>query len=470
MKKSAKSLDWDQRRQFWRLANDRKPQSLANLDPRTAAFRFSARLWCPGWGPQTCQQFVHPASHLLRGRLALLVFPWAQFWLNQVAGQHQMVMHNGDNMTPALKLLWGPQTRGFPQQRLFVKAIPMLLPEAENIPQSNLGQIHLRIADPDKPTNAWVTLLVGSMRSHHAQDCDLQPASLFDMHALPPTDFHPTTFVIGAAPRAIWLGMRTGILGLQFGSIFAWTSFLPRWRGCGPVKTAIAFQAAQHPNLQGATAAPQPRRVVASIQHRDGILRQLRDQQLQLFVSHLDCCGARGHPLLIQNIRPATGGLRQDHYRRKLPAKGDRVLAFWQIMHMLCSTICRSHCIRTRNLTPIDPDPEPLSCFWFGQIADKGFSQTLFLDTPIFKRFIQARPFALKPQRLRHFGKRFRLRFCHQGIDGIEQGVLGSQKTVMDIVTKLSQCVNVFQTSKLPLFDDRNFTRRGRPPQGWGAF
>ncbi len=54
--------------------------------------------------------------------------------------------------------------------------------------------------------------------------------------------------------------------------------------------------------------------------------------------------------------------------------------------------------------------------------------------------------------------------------DGIEQGVLRSQKTVMDIVTKLSQCVNVFQTSKLPLFDDRNFTRSGRPPQGWGAF
>src|SRR6266480_912270 len=85
--------------------------------------------------PTICASRVARGS---RGRLALLVFPWAQFWLNQVAGQHQMVMHNGDHVTPALKLLWGPQTRGFPQQRLFVKAIPMLLPEAQSVSQINL--------------------------------------------------------------------------------------------------------------------------------------------------------------------------------------------------------------------------------------------------------------------------------------------------------------------------------------------
>src|SRR6266516_3296052 len=114
MKKSAKSLDWDQRGQ----------------------------LWYPGWGTQTCQQFVHPASHLLWGRLALLVFPWAQFWLNQVAGQHQMVMHNGDHVTPALKLLWGPQTRGFPQQPVCQSDTHAPARSAERIPKQ---------PEPDRP-------------------------------------------------------------------------------------------------------------------------------------------------------------------------------------------------------------------------------------------------------------------------------------------------------------------------------
>jgi len=62
------------------------------------------------------------------------------------------------------------------------------------------------------------------------------------------------------------------------------------------------------------------------------------------------------------------------------------------------------------------------------------------------------------------------LRFCHQGIYRIEQGIFGPQETAIDIVTKLSQYVNV-HLSKLPFwFDDWNFTQSGRPPQGWGPF
>jgi hypothetical protein len=62
------------------------------------------------------------------------------------------------------------------------------------------------------------------------------------------------------------------------------------------------------------------------------------------------------------------------------------------------------------------------------------------------------------------------LRFRHQGIYRIEQGIFGPQETAIDIVTKLSQYVNV-HLSKLPFwFDDWNFTQSGRPPQGWGPF
>src|SRR6266516_4794109 len=406
MKKSAKSLDWDQRGQ----------------------------LWYPGWGTQTCQQFVHPASHLLWGRLALLVFPWAQFWLNQVAGQHQMVMHNGDHVTPALKLLWGPQTRGFPQQRLFVKAIPMLLPEAQSVSQSNLSQIGLWVADPDKPTDAWVTLLVGRMRPHHAQNSDWQPASLFDMHVLPPAHLHWTIVVIGALPHAIWLPMRRRILWLQLGSIFAWSPFLARWGWGHPVEAAIANDPAQHSNAQPTTTTPQPGGIIASVQRDNRVGWDVWDQADQLCVGHLDSGRLRCDSLLIQDVGPATGRIWQDHQRRKLPAKGDRFLAFWQVMQVLCRTIRRSHGIRTRNLTGIDPDPEPFPWIGFGQVASKGFSQALFIDAPILERFIQTRPFALKPHRLREFGKRFGLRLGHQGIDGVEQGISATQ--VIDILAE----------------------------------
>jgi hypothetical protein len=181
---------------------------------------------------------------------------------------------------------------------------------------------------------------------------------------------------------------------------------------------------------------------------------------------HLRC-----HALLIQQVRPAAGWIWQNHHRRKLPAKGDRFLTFWHVVHVLGRAICRGHRIRTGNTTRINSDPEPFPLIRFGQVAGKDFSQVFFIDAPIFKRLIQTGPLALKPQRLSHFGKRFGLRFSHESIDGIEQGVLPSQKTVINVVTKLSQCGNVFQTSKLPLtFDDQNFTRLGRPSQGWGAF
>src|SRR5216683_33104 len=467
---SAMPSRWNKLGQLRCFTDDRKALSLLDLCAFFAAFRFSARLWSPGRGTQTCQQFVHPAPHLLRGWLALLAFPRTQFHFDQVAGQHQMVVCNGDNVTPTLKLLWGPQTWGFPQQRLFVKTVAMLLPKATNISQANLCDIGLWVAYPGKPTDTRVAFFVSGMRTHDANDRQVQPTCLLDMHLLPPGDFHGATFVISAAPHAIWISMSGAILGLQLRSIFAWTPLFARWRRCWPIETPIVFETTRDSNAQCATLTPQPVGIIAPIQYHDGVLGQMGDQPFELGVSHPDGRCLRCHPLLIQDVGPTTGRFRQDHHRRKLPAKGDWFLAFWQIMHVLSSSLCRSHCIRTCNVTRIYPYPQPLACIWFRQIVGKDFSQALVINTPILKRCIQARPFALKPQRLRHFGKRFRLRFRHQGIDGIEQGVFRSQKTVMDIVTKLSQCVNVFQTSKLPLFDDRNFTRLGRPPQGWGAF
>ena len=64
-----------------------------------------------------------------------------------------MVMSNGDDMAPKLKLLWGVQARLLPQQGLFVKAIAMLLGEAQSIAHGNLSDVGLLVPDP-APNNA----------------------------------------------------------------------------------------------------------------------------------------------------------------------------------------------------------------------------------------------------------------------------------------------------------------------------
>ena len=437
------SSRWNKLRQRGRFADDRKPWCLAHLRPCCPAFRFSTRVGWFGRGTQTWQQCVHPASHLLRGRGALLAFPRTPFSFDHIASQHQMIVDTGDDVTPPLKLLWGSQTRCLPQQSLFVKAIAMLLPKTQHIPQSDLNDIGFLISYPHKPAHAWITLFVGRMRPHDPHNGHFQPASLFDMHTLPAGDFHWTTFGIRAFPHAIWLAMRRGIFGLQFGPIFAWAPFLARWSRSRSIQTAIAFETTQYTHIQRATPAPQPVRIIASVQHHNGVFGQMGHQPSELSLRYLNGGGVRCHPLLIQDVRPATSWVCQDDHSRKLPAKRDWLRTFWQIVHVLGRTIGRGDCFRTRNTTGIDSQPQPFPRIRLGHVADKEFSQALFIDASIFKCLIQARPLALKPQRLRHFGKRCGLRFCHQRIDGIEQGILGSQKTVIEIVTELSQCVTV---------------------------
>ncbi len=233
------------------------------------------------------------------------------------------------------------------------------------------------------------------------------------------------------------------ILGLQPGSIFAWTAFFARWRRRWPIETAIGFEAAQDPDTQATPLAPQPVGIIATIQHDESVLGQVSNQTFELDKSHFDGRRLRRYSLLIQHVGPTPRFFRQDHSRRKLPAKGDGFLAFWQVMDMLCGPICRGHRIRTRNLARIDPNPQPLASIRFGQVANEDVPQVLFINTTILKSLIQARPFSFKPERLRHFWKRFGLGFAHQGIHGVEQRISTSRKTVIDIVTKLSQYVNV---------------------------
>src|SRR5450631_3471400 len=458
-------------RQFWPLADDWKTRRLVYLCPFAAAFRFSARLGWTGRGSQTWQQFVDRVSHLLGSRWALRTFPRTALGFHQIACQHQMVVHHRDHVAPSLKLLRGPQAGLLPQEGLLVKAIAVLLPKSQGISQRNLSQIRLWLTDPHKPTHAWIPFFVGRVRSHDAQNGQLQPASLLDMHLLPPGHFHGTLFGIHALPGAIWLCMGRHILGLELVSIFAGCPFFARWNWGNPVQTAVVSESTQYSNPQPTAPTPQPGRIIASIQRDNRLGWKMRKQTSQLRRGDLNGGGLRGHSLLIQNVRPAPWCWWQDNQRRKLPSKRDRVLAFWQVMHVLCGTICRGHGIRACYFTRIDSQPEPFLCIRFGKRERKDFSHPLFIDASIFKGFIQRRPFSLKPRRLREFRKRFGRRLGQKSINGIEQGTFRFHKTVIQLVTKLSDCVNVIHTSKLPLvFDTRNLLGLASFRKVWGPF
>src|SRR5436853_7825214 len=82
MEKPIRRSFWNKLRQGWGLAHDREAWCLANLCPLEAARRFSAGFGWASRGPQSRQQCVHPASHLLRGTGTLLVCPRAKLGLD----------------------------------------------------------------------------------------------------------------------------------------------------------------------------------------------------------------------------------------------------------------------------------------------------------------------------------------------------------------------------------------------------
>lgn len=170
MKKQATCLLRNQWRQFWCLANDWKPHCLANFRPFRPPRRFSAWLWGTSWRPQLWQQFVHASSHLLGRRFAMLRFPRTQLSCNDVACQDQKIMDDRDNPTPPLEAFRGAHLRLIPQQALFIETIAVFLTETINIAQSHLSHIRLLVSDPDEPTDPWITLFVGRIWTHHAND------------------------------------------------------------------------------------------------------------------------------------------------------------------------------------------------------------------------------------------------------------------------------------------------------------
>src|SRR6266487_2973026 len=444
MKKQAKRLLWDQRRQFWRLVNDRKPLGLANLRPLHSSRRFSARLWGSGRCPQLRQQFVHPSTHLLRRELAMLVFPQTQLSYSQTTCQNQKIMRNGNDEAPTLELFWGTQTRLIPKQCLFVKAIAMFLAKAMDISQSHLRDVRILVPNPDEPTDTGIALAICRRWAYDANDRQFQPISAFDVQVLPPGDLDHSLGCIQAFPVSIRLPVSRLIVGLQFLASLTRCSPFACWRRRWAIKTAVAFETDQRPlDGQRAAFAPQPGRIVSSIHVANGVLRQTPGHLCQLCKSNL--CGGhlRTYALLIQDVGPTTRCLRQDHHRRKLPSVGHRFLAFRQIMHVLRAAICRGNRFRARYPACVNRDQQRFLLAGLRQKMDKDLLQALLVNLSVFQSLIQAGPPTLERWRQRQFWERLRPIFADQRVRQIEQGIFRSLETTIDPMTKRFQCVKV---------------------------
>src|SRR5260370_9965083 len=129
--------------------------------------------------------------------------------------------------------------------------------------------------------------------------------------------------------------------------------------------------------------------------------------------------------------------------------------------------------VGSAQVTPINANPDRLA---LGSFPEQGFHpeglQLLDIDAPIFQRFIDAGPLALKEWRHRQFRQRLRLAFTQQGIGQVEERIGSSFKAVVDLLTNVLQSCIVHYGNVLSFFDwfAEHFTLSGSLWQATAAF
>jgi hypothetical protein len=76
-------------------------------------------------------------------------------------------------------------------------------------------------------------------------------------------------------------------------------------------------------------------------------------------------------------------------------------------------------------------------------MTGKDLAQSRLIHASVFKRFVHTGPAPLNVGRERPFGERPRAIFAEQRIHRLEQGIAGSLKTAVDLMTERFQCVTV---------------------------
>src|SRR5712692_8386839 len=456
---------------FWLwfgLAYHRMAWRTVDQRPFLPSGRFSAWFGRLSRGSQLRHNYGHRAAKLLWTGRTRDRFPGTQFCLNLWARQHQVVMHDSDNLTPALKLLWGAQSGLCPQQSLLFEAIAMFLPVAPPVAQSHLWHAGVGGPLPEKPTLARVAGLLCGLMTPDANDRHLDRSCVAQVQTVPPGNLNRLAIGIAAKPTARGLPIGAGISALKPVAIFARGSTFARRRRCGAVEHPFAFEAQQL--IEGQPFGCQQERGTTgpAICRHDGTTAKQRGELTQLGRRHLDAGLLRADTLLIEHRCPTARFGWQDHPRRELPAIADRTAVLQQVRFVDHRSVCRGLRLRTLDTGGIYAQPHSFSLGWLHQILHHHPAQPVVVNAPILKRFIQTTPAPFKEGRERQLRKRVRLRLGQQGIHRIEQGVCRSLKTAVDLVTKALQCVKV-HASNAPFLELQKHYSLGQSFANWTA-
>ena len=170
--------------------------------PLLSSRRFSAWFGRPSRCSQLHHNFGHRPAHLLRRSFSLTALPGTQTGLHQWTRQHQVIVHDGDDLAPAFKLRWGAQPGLCPQQALLVKAIAMFVRVAPPIAQGYLWHTGIRLAIPQKPTLARIARPIRGPMTQNTDNRHFEVPCLGQMQPMPPGDLDGMALCIGALPSA----------------------------------------------------------------------------------------------------------------------------------------------------------------------------------------------------------------------------------------------------------------------------
>src|SRR6266571_701366 len=415
------------------------------------AGRFSTRFGRGSWCAKLLQKARHRPPYLLRGGRTLSALPRAQHRQAAVLAEQQLIAGTGHQPTPAFHLLRGAQVGLLPEQVLLEKAIAMLLREALAIPGPHLRQWQLRLASPDEPTFAWVTLGATGGLPLHPDHGDLGLRGLLEMQPFPTGDHHALAVLIDALPLRRGLPMGLGARSLKERAVFArGTAFAGARRG-RTIQFAVALEPDQRGTAQLATGLHYTHRRIPAIRQDDDRALDEGQHRTQLGDPDLDGGLLRANAALIQDAHPTTRILWQEHQRGKLPAYTHRFGRIWQIRHVDHAPVPTASGFQVLHAATIQPDPDRfIGYFAFQQGLHEDLSQTLHIDASILQRFIHAGPAPLEKHRQRQFRQTARLWLAKQRVAQIEQRIATALKAVIHLLTNSFQCVKV-HLSNAPL-------------------
>src|SRR6266571_8723898 len=414
--------------------------------------RFSAWFGRSSRRSQLCHNFSHRPTHLLWTGWTPTRLPGSQHGLHQWTRQHQLIVHDGDDLAPAFKLRWSAQPGLDPQQGLLLEAIAMFVGVAPPIAQGHLSHAGIRGSIPQKPTLARVAGTISGPMTQNADDRHFEVPCLGQMQAIPPGDLDGMSVDIAALPTARGLSIRAGVTTLKALPIFARRPTFARGRRRRAIQHPLAFEPQQFVERQPFRRQQKRRTTVPAITGHDGTTAKQGSELTQLGRCHLDARLLRTNALLIEHHRPTAGLLRQNHHRRELPAIADGLAALRQVRLVDHGAVWRGLRLWALDTGGIDAQPHLFPRDWLQQILRKYPAQPLLVNASIFERFIQTPPAPLEQRRERQLRKRVGLRLGQQCIHGVEQGVSRSGKTAVHVVTKVLHCAKV-HLSNAPVLD-----------------